>query len=187
MSDPMTRLSKAIRRRLRECYRTLDPVALLAEIRAAQHELGERIGKRGLQAATSAKLSSSDPLAFARSLGTAVNSGEVRATHRKPKHRYKTRIRMPSKLDPHLTTIDNWLEAEPQITALAILQRLATIDPASFSDKPHPIVYRLLRTLRRTQAQTMIAAIATSTNAMQTGPPSQLDSTSAQIVNQLPG
>src|SRR5215468_4980295 len=40
------RLSKAIKRRLREMYRGLDPVALLAEMRAAQEELGERIGKR---------------------------------------------------------------------------------------------------------------------------------------------
>ena len=45
------KLSKAIKRRLRETYRSLDPVALLAEIRAAQDELGERIGKRGLAAA----------------------------------------------------------------------------------------------------------------------------------------
>jgi hypothetical protein len=44
-------LSKVIKRRLRETYRSLDPVALLAEIRAAQDELGERIGKRGLAAA----------------------------------------------------------------------------------------------------------------------------------------
>jgi hypothetical protein len=28
---------------------------------------------------------------------------------------------MPSKLDPHIATIENWLAAEPQLTALAIL------------------------------------------------------------------
>src|SRR6476619_3230024 len=44
------RLSNASKRRLRETYRSLDPVALLAEIRAAQEILGERIGKRGLAA-----------------------------------------------------------------------------------------------------------------------------------------
>src|SRR5262245_32747869 len=37
--------------------------------------------------------------------------------------------RVPSKLDPHLATIEDWLAAEPQITALAILRRLAAIDP----------------------------------------------------------
>jgi hypothetical protein len=36
------------------------------------------------------------------------------------KRKYKTRMRMPSKLDPHLATIEGWLAAEPKITALAI-------------------------------------------------------------------
>ena len=41
---------KAVKRRLREQYRTLDPVALLAEIRAAQEELGKRVDRRGVTA-----------------------------------------------------------------------------------------------------------------------------------------
>src|SRR6266576_161253 len=116
------KLSKAIKRRLRSTYRNLDPVALLAEIRECQEELGDRIGKRGLAAATGAP---ADPLAFALSLGTAATRVEVRATHRVRKRRYKKRMRMPSKLDPHLGAIDSWLAAEPQLTALAIVRRLA--------------------------------------------------------------
>src|ERR1700687_3710287 len=42
------KLSNAIKRRLRSTYRSLDPVALLAEIRRCQDELGERIARRGL-------------------------------------------------------------------------------------------------------------------------------------------
>jgi hypothetical protein len=62
-------------------------------------------------------------------------------------------MRMPSKLDPHLATIEDWLKAEPQITALAILCRLAAIDPDTFGDKQHSIVQRLkaLRRKRRTE------------------------------------
>lgn len=152
-------LSKAIKRRLRETYRSLDPLALLAEIRAAQDELGERIGKRGLAAA--AAPFPADPLRFARSLGTTAKTAEVRATHRRPKRRYKKRIRMPSKLDPHLVTIESWLATEPQITALAIVRRLATIDPATFSDKQHSIVQRLIRLLRRKATEKVIVAMAT--------------------------
>src|SRR3954467_14857964 len=37
------KLSRAVKKRLRELYRTLDPVALLAEIRDAQTELGTRV------------------------------------------------------------------------------------------------------------------------------------------------
>ena len=165
------RLSQAIKRRLRQTYRGLDPVALLAEMRAAQEELGERIGKRGLAAATGA--SAADPLVFARSLGLAAPAGEVRATHRVRKRAYKKRIRMPSKLDPHLATIESWLAAEPQLTALAIVRRLAAIDPATFSDKQHSIVQRLLRSLRRTAAETVIVAMATKASTaavMRPGP-----------------
>jgi hypothetical protein len=58
-------------------------------------------------------------------------------------------MRMPSKLDPHLATIESWLAAEPQLAALAFVRRLAAIHPATFSDKQHSIVQRLLRALRR--------------------------------------
>ena len=37
---------EAVKKRLREQYRLLDPVALLAEIRAAQEELGNRVETR---------------------------------------------------------------------------------------------------------------------------------------------
>jgi hypothetical protein len=163
-------LSKAIKRRLRETYRSLDPVALLAEIRAAQDELGERIGKRGL-AAAAAPLPA-DPLGFARSLGTTATA-EVRATHCRPKRRYKKRMRMPSKLDPHLETIESWLAMEPQITALAIVRRLASIHPATFSDKQHSIVQRLIRSLRRKATETVIVTMAEQASiaaAMRVGP-----------------
>jgi hypothetical protein len=89
-----------------------------------------------------------DPLAFARAPATNASTGEVRATHRRVKRKYKTRMRIPSKLDPHLATIEDWLKAEPQITALAALRRLAAIDPDTFGDKQHSIVQRLLKALR---------------------------------------
>src|SRR5258708_7852087 len=73
------------------------------------------------------------------------------------KRKYKTRMRMPSKLDPHLATIESWLAAEPQITALTIVRRLAAIDPDTFGDMQHSIVQRLLKALRRKAAQRVIA------------------------------
>jgi hypothetical protein len=153
------KLARAIKRRLRETYRTLDPVQLLADIRAAQEELGERIGKRGLATAADS-VSPADPLSFARSLGTTATTTEVRATHRRPKRRYKKRIRMPSKLDPYLATIENWLAVEPQLTALTIVRRLAAIDPLTFSDKQHSIIQRLLRSFRQKVAETILASMS---------------------------
>ena len=60
---------------------------------------------------------------------------------------------MPSKLDPHLPLIASWLANEPQLTALAIVGRLAERDPEHFGPKQHSIVQRLLRKLRTKSAQ----------------------------------
>src|SRR5262245_30273845 len=60
--DPMTpyeralgnpKLDKAVKRRLRAHYRTLDPVTLLAEMRAVQEELGRRRARRQYRRASS--------------------------------------------------------------------------------------------------------------------------------------
>jgi hypothetical protein len=149
----------AVKQRLREQYRTLDPVTLLVEIRAVQEELGNRIDRRAgdtrgeQRAPNSTELqpmqsSALDAVAFAKMLGTTVEAGELRATRL-----YKTRVRMPSKLDPHAATIGGWLAAEPQLTALAIVGRLSEKHRERFGLKQHSIVQRLLKRLRKKTPQ----------------------------------
>jgi hypothetical protein len=159
-------VTEAVKDRLRTQYRTLDPVALLAEIRAAQEELGNRIDRRAggaLQASVGGRSDmvvhrlTAEPAAFARGLGNNLGHGEPRATHRRPKRRYKKRVRMPSKLDPHVAIIAGWLAAEPQLTAIAIVDRLAGLYPDQFNRKQHSIVQRLLRAMRKSAAQRLIA------------------------------
>jgi hypothetical protein len=162
------KVTAAVKQRLRDQYRTLDPVALLAEIRATQEELGNRVDRRagdarGQQRAGKAnapqpvQLSAPDTVAFAKTLGTTVEAGDPRATHRQPKRPYKTRVRMPSKLDAHVATIEDWLAAEPQLTALAIVGRLSERYPEQFGMRQHSIVQRLLRTLRKNATEKLIA------------------------------
>jgi hypothetical protein len=151
-------VSRKIKQRLRAQYRTLDPVVLLSEIRAAQEELGRRIDRRGLAAASQMQLPVSNATDFAQTLGMSIKAGEPRGTHRRAKGKYKTRVRMPSKLDPHLATIEDWLAAEPQLTALAIVGRLAQRDADQFGPKQHSTVQRLLKALRRKAAERIIAA-----------------------------
>ncbi len=169
LAHPM--VTETVKKRLREQYRTLDPVALLAEIRAVQEELGNRIDRRAAGAPRETAAGKSDvaavvcsstaaPAAFARGLGNELASGEPRATHRLPKRRYKKRVRMPSKLDPYLMMIEGWLATEPQLTAIAIVGRLAERHPDQFGKKQHSIVQRLLRALRTTSAQRLIAETA---------------------------
>jgi hypothetical protein len=170
-------VAPAVKQQLREQYRTLDPVVLLAEIRAAQEELGDRIDRRAGHAhgeqrdgkATTApqpvQSSAPDAIAFAKTLGRTVQAGDPRATHRRPKRRYKTRVRMPSKLDPHVATIENWLAAEPQLTALAIVSRLSDKYPEQFGKRQHSIVQRLLKSLRNKAAKTLYTPPSATTTA----------------------
>jgi len=168
---------EAVKRRLREQYRTLDPVTLLAEIRAAQEELGNRVDRRGVNGALTLPAASPLPDAgnFAKALGKATEAAEPRATHRKPKRRYKKRVRMPSKLDRHLATIETWLAAEPQLTALAIVGRLAERDPETFGPKQHSIVQRLLQALRTRAAEKLLVSTGLSITTTDNHMPGPVD------------
>ena len=152
------KLSKGVKRCLRELYCTLDPVALLAEMRDAQAELGTRVGARTgkLAAAASPPAPATNAAAFAKGLGNDVHLGEQRIIHRRMHKPYKKRMRMPSMLDPHRADIERWLAAEPRLTALAILGRLAERCSEQFGPPQHTIVQRLLRSLRRKAAETII-------------------------------
>src|ERR1700675_1160958 len=105
------KLSAAVKQRLRELYRTLDPVALLAEMRDAQTELGARVDCRAgkIAAAPCIPPPAPDAAAFAKGLGKAVLAGEQRAIHRRRHKPYKKRVRMPAMLDPHVEAIERWL------------------------------------------------------------------------------
>ncbi len=156
-----SKLSRAVKARLRELYRTLDPVALLAEIRAAQAQLGTRVdGRAGKIAAASVcpQAAATDTATFAKGLGNDLNCGEQRAIHRQRRKPYKTRVRMPSMLDPHVADIERWLAIEPRLTALTILARLAERCPGEFGPPQHTTVQRLLKALRRKATGQLIAA-----------------------------
>jgi hypothetical protein len=155
------KIGKAVNRRLRELYRTLDPVALLSEMRAAQVELGDRVdrrGKRNRGEVAFEQRPAPDAATFAKGLGRHVDDGEPRATHRRMRRPYKTRVRMPSMLDAHLADIESWLAAEPKLTALAILGRLSERAPTEFGPPQHSIVQRMLKTLRNKSVDRVIAA-----------------------------
>jgi hypothetical protein len=155
------KVTAAVKKRLRDQYRSLNPIALLAEIRATQEELGNRVDRRARQArGQQPACTSTAPAtaaAFAKTLGKSVKAGEPRATHRRSHRPYKTRVRMPSKLDPHIAAIEGWLAEQPRLTALAIVGRLREKYPEEFGARQHSIVQRLLRALRRKAAEQMLA------------------------------
>jgi hypothetical protein len=156
------KVTRAVKARLRDMHRTLDPVTLLAEMRAAQTELGERIDHRPGKTRLPVPSPAADAAGFAKTLGKPVETGEPRGTHRRPKRNYIRRVRTPSMLDPHVATIEGWLAAEPQLTALAIVGRLSAAYPEQFCKKQHSIVQRLLRALRRKAAERLMAEMSPS-------------------------
>jgi hypothetical protein len=170
------KVTAAVKKRLRDQYRSLDPIALLAEIRATQEELGNRVDRRAGQARGLPRVCTSTApetaAAFAKTLGKTAQVGEPRATHRRAHRRYKTRVRMPSKLDPHIATIEDWLAAQPQLTALTIVGRLSEKCPEQFGTRQHSIVQRLLRALRKKAAEQLIAqeSLGDATTAKPTAP-----------------
>lgn len=155
------KVTAAVKKRLRDQYRSLDPVELLAEIRATQEELGNRVNRRAGQARgpqpAHTSILAATAATFAKTLGKTATAGEPRATHRRTRRPYKTRVRMPSKLDPHIAAIEAWLAEQPQLTALAIVGRLREKYPEEFGKRQHSIVQRLLRALRRRAAERLVA------------------------------
>src|SRR5246127_392616 len=74
------KLPSAVKLRLRQTYRILDPIQLLAEMRDAQAELGTRVDARAgkLVAAASLPAPTTNAAAFAKRLGNDVHLGEQR-------------------------------------------------------------------------------------------------------------
>jgi hypothetical protein len=77
---------------------------------------------------------------------------------------------MPSKLDPHVAMIEDWLAAEPQLTALAIVGRLGEKHPEQFGTRQHSIVQRLLKALRKNAVEKLIAQEPLRATAAATSP-----------------
>src|SRR3979411_404476 len=95
------KLAEAVKQRLRDQYRTLDPVALLAEISTAPQGLGNRAGRRagdarGRQRAGKStalrplQSSTPDTVAFAKPRGTTIEACDPPATHTRPQPAAKT-------------------------------------------------------------------------------------------------
>lgn len=103
--------------RLRALYPTLDPVILLAQIRAAQGELGNRIAHRKAHAPVDSPIAVSD-------LQTAWQDGEIRPTHRRRYVRTKPVPRRAKIFDDVQTEIDKLLRANPTLSAVELMNAI---------------------------------------------------------------
>jgi hypothetical protein len=136
-----------------------DPVALIAEIRAAQAELGKRVDRRGLDGIREPE-PAADLERFTAGLRIAWRSGEQRPIHRRPYRRRKPIPRRASMLDDLREPIGAWLSDNPGLPAIAILERIKTLHPDRFTDKHERTAQRAVKRWRAEQARRIITESA---------------------------
>lgn len=160
-------LDAATKQRLRALRRKCDPVVLLAEIRAAQASLGERVDRRGTTAIREAAPLPADLDRFVASLKTAWREGERRPTHKRAYRRRKPVSKRGSMLDAVRAEIHGWLDAEPGLSAKAVLARLRGLAPERFQDTQLRTVQRAVKAWRARSARAIIlGGMATLTSAL---------------------
>jgi hypothetical protein len=143
------------RQALEQMRAVADPVLLLAEMRAAQSDLGRRVDQRGLPREP-VRPTVIDLPSFATTLETAWKAGEQRPTHRRPYTRRKPRSPRPSMLDPYVEQIRSWLGAAPTLPAVEILERLIRIAPETFHAGHLRTVQRGVKAWRLARARKLI-------------------------------
>ena len=146
---------EADKARLRAMLAGADPVLLLAEMRAAQAELGKRVDERGMGAGRGDGPAPVDLARFAASLKVAWSEGERRPTHRRRYIRRKPLVR-PSVLDAVRERIVAWLDEQPSLTAVAVLERLREIDPERFKPAHERTVQRFVKARRAAMAREVL-------------------------------
>ncbi|MBV9512730.1 MAG: hypothetical protein JO280_01615 [Mycobacteriaceae bacterium] len=77
-------------------------------------------------------------------------------THRRPYHRRKLVPRRGGMLDDHEAQLRAWLDAEPALSAQAILIRLMDAVPGRFSEKQLRTVQRMVRSWRGEIARSLL-------------------------------
>jgi hypothetical protein len=148
-------ISEAMKDRLRGVAMMLDPLKLLDEIRATQHELA------GLIAGDTPHIAprrDADLDRFLKSLATTWRDGEVRPTHRsapKPRRDWRTR-RDP--FENVWSEVLTWLDIEPDRNAKEILQRLQNANPGVFGDGQVRTLQRKIKDWRSTTARKLVFA-----------------------------
>jgi hypothetical protein len=133
-------IDPAAKASLRRQFTALDPVTLLKRIRDAQAAVAGLANRESVEPEPPA---AGDLPSFLRGLGAAWQDGEVRPTHRKRKAAprwWRTRV------DPFAhswSLVEDWLVAEPSVTAKELFARLRQAMPEAFPTNAQ------LRTLQR--------------------------------------
>jgi len=146
-------IPETMKERLRAVATTLDPLRLLDEIRAAQHQLAGLASGEILHVVPhrDAELDG-----FLKGLATAWHDGEVRPTHQtepKPRRHWRTRKDPFEAVWPRVL---GWLQDQPDRTGAELLERLQTENPGQFPDQQLRTLQRRLKLWRRAAARKLV-------------------------------
>jgi hypothetical protein len=150
LADPRT--PAAVRARVQAVRADLDPVRLLAEMRAAQRAL-VAIADQGVESSAPVDASSLD--GFLAGLRTAWREGDVRPTAQ-PKPKRRRGRRRPDPLASVTAQLHEWFAAEPWRTGRELLERLQAEHPGAYSDGLLRTLQRRLKVWRSERAHAMV-------------------------------
>jgi hypothetical protein len=162
-------LDVAIRARVDEIYASLDPVALLRDIRAMQERLATLT-----DAAPASGRTAPPPIdQFLASLRAAWKEGAGRPTDR-PIVKAKRERRRPDPLVKGTPQLRQWFEAEPWRTSSELLSRLQAEYPETYPSNVLRTLQRRLKSWRGEQANALLFGsmkCAQGADAVVVGPP----------------
>ena len=136
---------------LRRIFATLDPVALLNQIREVQRNLSQHEGMSNGKGGAKENLTD-----FVASLSTAWRNGEVRPTHRKPctgPRPWRTR---PDPFQDAWPLVEKWLNEQPDATAKGLFQRLQQGTQTPFAPGQLRTLQRRVRKWRTAIARRLV-------------------------------
>lgn len=150
--------STAAKDSLRAELARLDPLALLHQIRAGQSalatlhsgDLGGGPERESLEA-------------FLATLPESWRAGEVRPTHRNTPPKPRTWRTHKDPFESAWAEILLWLQAEPELTAKCVLERLQKAYPDRYPDAQLRTLQRRIREWRRVMARTLVNACVDGT------------------------
>jgi hypothetical protein len=145
-------ITSEVKEKLESLRRTLDPLALLRNIRKQQEALAALVSRENNIRGTSGD----DLEQFIKQLGELWRQGEVRATHRtspQKAHWWRTRKDPFEEIWP---TVLLWIHERPNATAKELFERLQNEQPGRFLSGQLRTLQRKVRTWRHVIAKGLV-------------------------------
>lgn len=157
------RITDQQKEKLRRTFAELDPIWLLHRIREAQGRIAQlEIGGAPVER----PLANPGVDQFVRHLATAWKNGEIRATHRKRPVAPRLWRTREDPFEGVWSTVQHWLNEEPDATGKELFQRLQENLPGSFQRGQLRTLQRRVKEWRTAVAKQLVLGVETRLSAI---------------------